>query len=184
MPARRLLLVAALGGSLAAPAFADATRYRPPVPAIEAVLKAAPIPVVVIAPHRAVIAIETPLRYPPVADLARPMLRLAGLRLDPVTNGIHHAPAMTSLAFERVADGRVTRVALPPGAHLTALRFSPDGSRFAVTNATPHGTELWLGTTDATRATRVANLAVNDVLRDAVRWLPDGTHIAVRAVDR
>ena len=180
----RLLLAAALSGALAAPALADATRYRAPVPAIEAVLKAPPIPVVVLAPQRDVIAIETPLRYPPVADLARPMLRLAGVRIDPLTNGVHHAASMTSLAFERVADGRITRVALPAGAHLTALRFSPDGSRFALTNATPHGTELWLGTTAAARATRVANIAVNDVFHDAVRWLPDGAHVAVRAVDR
>jgi dipeptidyl aminopeptidase/acylaminoacyl peptidase len=184
MLARRLLLAAALCASLAAPAFADATRYRAAAPAIEAVLKAPPIPFVVVGPRRAVIAVETPLRYPPVADLARPMLRLAGLRIDPVTNGIHHAPSATSLAFERVADGRVARVALPAGAHLTALQFSPDGTRFAVTNATPHGTELWLGTTADGRAARVANLAVNDVFRGAVRWMPDGAHVVVRAVDR
>jgi len=113
------------------------------------------------------------------------MLRLAGLRIDPVTNGIHHAPAMTSLSFERVADGRVTRVALPAGAHLTALRFSPDGYRFAATNATPHGTELWLGTTADGHAARVANLAINDIFSgEGVRWMPDGTHVVVHAVDR
>ncbi len=184
MLARRFLIAVAAGVSLAAPASADATRYRPAAPAIEAVLKAAPIPFVVVGPRRDVIAIETPLRYPPVADLARPMLRLAGLRIDPVTNGIHHSSAATSLAFERVADGRVARVALPAGAHVTALAFSPDGSRFAVTNATPHGTELWLGTTANARAARVANLAVNDVFRNPVRWLPDGAHVVVRAVDR
>ncbi|HEY6234042.1 MAG TPA: prolyl oligopeptidase family serine peptidase, partial [Candidatus Elarobacter sp.] len=184
MLASRLLLAAAVCALLAAPASADATRYRPAAPAIEAVLKAPPIPVVVVGPRRDVIAIETPLRYPPVGDLARPMLRLAGLRIDPVTNGIHHAAAMTSLAFERVADGRVVRVALPAGAHLTALQFSPDGTRFAVTNATPHGTELWVGTTADAHATRVANLAVNDVFRGAVRWMPDGARVIVRAVDR
>ena len=184
MLARRLLLAAALCGFLAAPAPAEPARYRAPVPAIEAVLKAPPIPIVVVAPKRTFIAIETPLRYPPVADLARPMLRLAGLRIDPLTNGIHHAPAATSLAFERVADGRIARVALPAGAHLTELRFSPDGARFAVTNATPHGTELWLGTTADARAARVANVLVNGVFPDAVRWLPDGAHLAVRAVDR
>jgi dipeptidyl aminopeptidase/acylaminoacyl peptidase len=184
MLARRLLLAAIAVATLAAPASADATRYRAAAPAIEAVLKAPPLPFVVVGPRRDVIAIETPLRYPPVADLARPMLRLAGLRIDPVTNGIHHAPAVTSLAFERVADGHVARVALPAGAHVTALAFSPDGSRFALTNATPHGTELWLGTTADARASRVANVAVNDVFRNPVRWLPDGTHVVVRAVDR
>jgi len=184
MLVRRLLLAAAVCVSLAAPASADATRYRPAAPAIEAVLKAPPIPVVVVGPRRDVIAIQTPLRYPPVADLARPMLRLAGLRIDPLTNGIHHAPATTSLAFERVSDGRIARVALPTGAHVTSLQFSPDGTRFAVTNATPRGTELWLGTTADAHAARVANLAVNDVFRGAVRWMPDGAHVVVRAVDR
>jgi dipeptidyl aminopeptidase/acylaminoacyl peptidase len=173
-----------LAGGPAAPALADATRYRIPPPSIEAALNAPPIPVVSVGPRRGIISLGTPLRYPPVADLARPMLRLAGLRIDPVTNGIHHARATTSLAFERVADGRRVNVALPAGAHLTALRFSPDGSRFAVTNATPHGTELWLGTTAGARTMRVANLSVNDVFREAVRWLPDGVHVAVRAVDR
>lgn len=184
MLARLVLAAAAAGAVLTAPAGADATRYRPAPPAIDAILEAPAIPVVVIAPRREFVAVETQLRYPPVGDLARPMLRLAGLRIDPLTNGIHHAPAMTSLAFERVADGRVARVALPAGAHLTALRFSADGARFALTNATTHGTELWLGTTAGARAVRVANLAVNDVFRDAVRWTPDGAHVVVRAVDR
>ena len=72
MLARRLLLAAMAIAALAAPASADATRYRAAAPAIEAVLKAPPIPFVVVGPRRDVIAIETPLRYPPVADLARP----------------------------------------------------------------------------------------------------------------
>jgi dipeptidyl aminopeptidase/acylaminoacyl peptidase len=187
MLARRASIAAVLIASFAsaaAAAPADAPRYRKPPPAIEAALDARAIPTVTVAPRRDVLALQTPLRYPPVADLARPMLRLAGLRIDPLTNGIHHAAATTSLAFERVADGRVVRVALPAGARLTALRFSPDGSRFAATNATAHGTELWLGTTATGRAARVAQLAVNDVFSGAVRWSPDGAHVVVRAVDR
>jgi dipeptidyl aminopeptidase/acylaminoacyl peptidase len=184
MLARRLTIAAALCTSLAAPAFADATHYRKPPPAIEAALVAPPIPIVSTGPRRGVLALKTPLRYPPVADLARPMLRLAGLRIDPATNGIHHARATTSVALERVADGRVVRVALPPGAHVTALEFSPDESRFALTNATPSGTELWLGTTADGHAAPVAKLAVNDVFPNAFAWTPDATHLVVRAVDR
>jgi dipeptidyl aminopeptidase/acylaminoacyl peptidase len=184
MFALRVLAVAVLCTSLAAPASADTTRYRKPPAAIEAVLNAPPTPVSILAPKRDVIALETPLRYPPVADLARPMLRLAGLRIDPATNGTHHAPAMTTLAFERVADGRIRRVTLPAGAHLTSLRFSPDSTRFAFTNATPQGTELWLGTTKDARVRRVAHLAVNAIFPGAVKWMPDGTHVVVRATDR
>ncbi|HYW54952.1 MAG TPA: prolyl oligopeptidase family serine peptidase [Candidatus Elarobacter sp.] len=184
MLARRLSVAVFLCASLAAPAFADAVRYRTPPPAIEAALNAPPVPVVVLGPRRGVLTIQTPLRYPPVADLARPMLRLAGLRIDPATNGIHHAPARTSVAFERVAGGRVVRAALPANARVTSLALSPDESRFALTNATSHGTELWLGATADGRAARVANLAVDDVFSGAVRWAPDGAHLIVRAVDR
>jgi len=53
-----------------------------------------------------------------------------------------------------------------------------------MTNATPHGTELWIGTIADGRASRVANLAVNDVFPEALRWAPDGMHLVVRAVDR
>lgn len=166
------------------PAGADAPRYRTPPAAIEAVLAAPPLPGVQVAPRRDVLVLTTPLRYPPVADLARPILRLAGLRIDPASNGIHHAPAATGLSLERVADGRVVRLALPPGAHAANLRFSPDGSRFALTNATAHGTELWLGTTADGRLRRVANLAVNAVFPDPLVWAPDGAHLIVRAVDR
>jgi dipeptidyl aminopeptidase/acylaminoacyl peptidase len=184
MLARRFTIAALLCASLTASALADPARYRLPPPAIEAALNAPPVPVVTVGPRRRTLTIATPLRYPPVADLARPMLRLAGLRIDPATNGIHHAPARTSLAFERIADGRVARVALPDGARITAVAIAPDESRFAMTNATAHGTELWIGTVADGRAARVANLAVNDVFPEAVRWMPDGVHLVVRAVDR
>jgi len=179
-----LLCASLLGSGLRAPALAAPALYRTPPPAIEAALNAPPIPLVTVGPRRGIITIGTPLRYPPVGDLARPMLRLAGLRIDPLTNGIHHARATTSLSFERIADGRVARVAVPASAHLTAVLLSPDESRFAFTNATPHGTELWIGTTADGRAARVTGLAVNDVFPDAIVWAPDGAHLIVRAVDR
>jgi len=166
------------------PASADATQYRTPPPAIEAALNAPALPNVFVAPRRDVFALVTPLRYPPVADLARPMLRIAGLRIDPAANGIHHAPSAIAVSLERVADGRVVRVALPPQPHVAALSFSPDGTRFAFTNATPHGTELWLGTTSDGRTRRVEGLSVNAVFPDAVVWAPHGSQLIVRAIDR
>jgi dipeptidyl aminopeptidase/acylaminoacyl peptidase len=191
MNARRslfaVLVIACVATSplaIAVPACADATRYRTPPPAIEAALNAPALPNVIVSPRRDVIALVTPLRYPPVADLARPMLRIAGLRIDPATNGIHHAPSAIALSFERIADGRVVRVALPPQPHVAALSFSPDGTRFAFTNATPRGTELWLGTTADGRTRRVEGLFVNAVFPDAVAWSPRGAQLIVRAVDR
>ena len=57
-------------------AIAD-TPYRMPPKAIADVLNAPPLPVFIVNPAGDGFAMVTP-RYPPVADLARPMLRIAG----------------------------------------------------------------------------------------------------------
>src|SRR5262249_29315655 len=63
--------------------------YRKAPPAIAAVLDAPPTPVVSVSPARDHLLLVQGVRYPPIADLAEPMLRLAGLRINPRTNGPH-----------------------------------------------------------------------------------------------
>jgi dipeptidyl aminopeptidase/acylaminoacyl peptidase len=112
------------------------------------------------------------------------MLRIAGLRIDPRTNGVHHAFAYTTLALERVADGHRIRVALPTNARITAMQFSPDGTRFAFANATASGTDLYLGTTATGALARVAGVELNGIFGDPIAWMPDGRHLLVRALAR
>jgi dipeptidyl aminopeptidase/acylaminoacyl peptidase len=162
---------------------ADPALYRTPPAPIAAVLDAPPLPVYVVSPSHDAFAIGTPLRYPPVADLARPMLRLAGLRIDPQTNSIHHAYAFTALSIERVSDGVAHAVALPPGARITALDFSPDGKRYAFANATSHGTDLYVADSIAATPVRVAGVELNGIFGDPMSWMPDG-RLLVRAIAR
>ncbi len=161
---------------------AVALAYREPPEAIADVFGAPPLPVVLPSPTHDTLAILTPLRDPTIVELARPMLRIAGLRIDPRTNGVHHAPASTTLALERVADGTTIEVPLPPHARITALRFSPDGTRFALANATATGTELYLGTTATGALARVPDLGLNGLFGTPFAWLPGCTHLLARAV--
>ena len=87
----------------------------------------------------------TGVRYPPLSDLAQPMLRLAGLRINPNTNGPHRRPYYVALALKRISDGKDTQVALPSGAHIDFPQWSPDSKHFAFANTTPTGIELWIG---------------------------------------
>ena len=75
---------------LAIPSLAIAQgSYKQPPKEIMDVLNARAIPTTSISPTRDKIAVLEPLRYPPIADLAQPMLRLAGTRVNPSTNGPH-----------------------------------------------------------------------------------------------
>ena len=56
-----------------------------------------------------------PVRYPPIAEVAQPMLRLAGLRIDIRTNGPHLPFYNTAYTIKRLSDASDIPVAASPG---------------------------------------------------------------------
>ena len=97
---------------------AGQSSYKAPAQSIMDVLNAPAIPNTSISPARDRIALLEPLRYPPIAELAQPMLRLAGVRVNPNTNGQHRQAYSVSLKLKNIADGRETAVALPANAQI------------------------------------------------------------------
>src|SRR5436309_2229043 len=64
-----------------------ATGYQKPPKVITDVLESPATPIVVVSPTRDRLLVVESKRHPSVADLAQPMLRLAGHRINPATNG-------------------------------------------------------------------------------------------------
>src|SRR5215213_9709612 len=110
--------------------------YKQPPKEILDVLNAPAIPSTSISPTRDKIAMTAPLRYPPIADLAQPMLRMAGTRVNPNTNGPHLQGYSPTLRFKNVSDGKEIDVTLPSGAKVTGVQWSPDGKHVAFGNVT------------------------------------------------
>ncbi len=150
---------------------------------IHDILSAAPTPLVLVSPKSDYLLVADRLQYPPIADLAQPMLRLAGLRINPATNGRHHPPRIVGLSLVEVATGKTRKVTgLPADAYLSAPEWSPDGAQFAFTNATANGTELWVGNAAAASASRYEGVKINAVLGEAVQWMPDGHSLLVQTI--
>src|SRR6266487_1988119 len=101
--------------------------YKKPPREILEILNAPVTPVASISPTRDNLLLATGLRYPPLADLAQPMLRLAGLRINPTTNGPHRSLYSVALTLKRIADGAEIKINLPPGAKISAAEWSSDG---------------------------------------------------------
>ena len=139
---------------------AQGTYMQPPKEIMD-VLNAPAIPSTSISPSRDRIAMFEPLRYPPIADLAQPMLRLAGTRVNPNTNAPHLQAYSVKLTIKNVSDGRETLVALPPNAKISGPQWSPDGRYIAFGNITATGVELWLVDTSNAKAKRLGNYYVN-----------------------
>src|SRR5260370_13585478 len=80
-------------------------RYQKPPKAVLDVFNAPPFPVAVPNPSGDTLLLATPVPYPPIADLAKPMLRLAGLRIDPTTNGDPPPPFSPALSPNKIPAG-------------------------------------------------------------------------------
>src|SRR6516225_8211541 len=79
--------------------------YHQPPKEIQDVLNAPPIPQISVSPRHDYAILMQAVRYPPITELAQPMLRLAGIRIDTNTNGLHMAPYFVSFAIKRLGDG-------------------------------------------------------------------------------
>ena len=157
---KRSIILLFLTTTLSVAAVAQGS-YKQPPKAIQDVLDAPAIPTTSVSPTRDKIALLEPLRYPPISELAEPMLRLAGSRINPKTNSQHRAPYSISIKLKNIADGKETSVVLPSGAKIVSPQWSPDGKHIAAGNITPGGIELWLIETATAKARKVNGILVN-----------------------
>ncbi len=162
-------------------AFAQASYQKPPKDVID-VLDAPATPAASISPGRDYMLLAQGVRYPPITELAQPMLRLAGLRINPNTNGQHRAPYYVKLTIKKIADGVETSVALPAGAQIGFPQWSMDGKHFAFTNTTASGIELWVGETATGKARVLNGFKVNAVLDGSAHWLPDNRTLLIQTI--
>jgi dipeptidyl aminopeptidase/acylaminoacyl peptidase len=157
--------------------------YRKPPKEILDVLHAPAPPLTEVSPPRThVLLIEREL-MPPIAELAKPMHRLAGLRINPANNG-RHMPGVTvtGLTVKAIESGAETRIALPAGVRFTMPRWSPDGKRFALLGYRPDAVELYFGEVGSTALRRVPGLRVNDTMQGIPGWWSGSDELLVMAV--
>src|SRR5260370_5134655 len=121
--------------------------YKRPPKEVMDVLNAPATPQASISPTRDARLLSTSLRYPPLADLAQPMLRLAGLRINPASNSPHRLQYAVALTLKRITDGTEMKIDPPPGAKIGAPQWSADGKHVAFLNTTANRVEVYVGET-------------------------------------
>ncbi len=120
-------------------------------------------------------------RHAPVADLAEPVVRLAGLRINPVNNGPHRAPRCVELLLQPLPDGKERAVVLPAGARITPPVWSPDGSHFAFLRFGSREVELWVGDGKRGAARRLRG-GINAAMGEPFQWMPDSQSLLCQTV--
>jgi hypothetical protein len=109
------------------------------------------------------------------------MLRIGGLRINPVNTTQHRQPYSVKLTLKNISDGKEFPVAFPAGAQLISPVWSTDGKYIAAGNVTSAGVELWIVETATAKAKKIGKVQVNTAF-GGFGWAPDQKSLLVNLV--
>jgi dipeptidyl aminopeptidase/acylaminoacyl peptidase len=160
---------------LFAPAAAQSGYQTPPAP-IPSILDAPPLPFGSTSPDGQYLLLMERANMPPISEVAAPMLRLAGMRINPATNGpagsYYTLTGFTIKNLEDQTEQPVTgRFDGTPG----FASWSPDGQWITFTNTHENGVEQWVAQVATGEARRVIG-GVNEAA-GGCEWMPDGERL-------
>jgi dipeptidyl aminopeptidase/acylaminoacyl peptidase len=160
--------------------------YKHPPRPIADLIDARPTPTVILSPTKEWMAIGERRPLPPIAELAQPELRLAGLRINPRTNGPSRESYFTDLKLLRIDGGQERAVeGIPAKPRIGNVRWSPDGKKVAFTSTAEKGIELWYLDVEKPAARRVTPRLLNGASGAPFQWVSDSnTFIARFVVER
>jgi dipeptidyl aminopeptidase/acylaminoacyl peptidase len=171
------------------PSASDPPKYSLPPKNIVDVFDAEFLPQTTVSPNRLVVALTKARAYPTIGELSQPMLRLAGSRVNPRTNGPHRASGLPgtgiySIALKKIADGAEVNVPMPPQARISHVKFSPDGSKLAFLNTKESAIELWVAdsSTGSAKAIVTGPDRINATAGDPCDWVRDNVTLVCELV--
>jgi dipeptidyl aminopeptidase/acylaminoacyl peptidase len=153
--------------------------YRIPPDPIPRIVTAEPPPALSLSPDRSRIALLGRRALPGIADLARPEVRLAGVRVDPATNGPSAPQHFHWVTLGTLTEEATRPVELPEDPRLSDLRWSPDGRWLAFVHTAERGLELWVADVATGRSRRLTD-RLNGALGSAYQWEPGSGTLLVK----
>jgi len=120
-------------------------------------------------------------KYKSIAELSETELRLAGLRINPVTNTGSRNRYYNNITIMEVGEKEDVQVkGLPKEPRLTNFTWSPKQTKLAFTNTTSSGVELWILDLETASCKKLTEPALNDNVGRSFYWFPNGEKLLVK----
>lgn len=122
-------------------------------------------------------------QFKTIAELSETELRLAGLRINPVTNIGSRTRYYNKVELQRVGDKKTINIeGLPEQYRVSNIEWSPDESKVAFTNTTQKGVELWVLDVASAAAKKISEDNLNANMGQPYIWQPDGSGFLVKVL--
>ena len=171
--------LAALLGAAAGQAQEPAGYLTPPREIVD-ILDAPAAPQVVVSPTGDTVALLERPGMPPLSELAQPMLRLAGYRINPRTNGPHTTAGARRITLRPIGGGAEHVFDAPVETSLGRAEFSPDGSRLLFTLTRYNGIEAWVMEVASGQVRPLSDTSINATWGDPCDWLDQNATVVCR----
>ncbi len=121
--------------------------------------------------------------YKTLDDLNQDEMKLAGLRINPITNISSTVTYVNNLKIRKVKDFKVEPIQvsnLPQNPKIANISWSPDDSKIAFTHTTSNGVELWVIDVKTASAKKLTNDNLNANLGSPFVWHIDNQTLLVK----
>ena len=157
--------------------------YKMPPKAIADLVDAPVTPNISISPNKKNILILERASLPSIEELSQPELRLAGLRISPMTNGRSRANSYKGILIQNIKSGKQKKVkGLPKNAKISSVSWSPDSKRIAMSVINGNQINLYLSETKTGKAKLLIKKPLNTIYGSAFYWLSDSKSLIIKTI--
>ena len=157
------------------------TTYQTPPQEVIDIVDATPEPSVSLSPDAKWMLYIDRNSMPDIADLARRMVGVAGMRIDPIANGAFQTDYSRGLSIRKRESNALTRIPIAQPVRIATISWSHDSQSFVFTNVTESGTQLWWVSIDNPEQPIQLTDQLSTVL-GSIEWMPDGKRVLCNLV--
>ncbi|MEO8795438.1 MAG: prolyl oligopeptidase family serine peptidase [Daejeonella sp.] len=162
----------------------DELKYQKPPQSIINLVDAPQQPTVIINSDGSTMVFLQNPGLPGIAEVARPEVRIAGLRINPKTNGLSRTAYHNGISVKSIKKNEDFEFSgLPDVLKISDVSWSPDESKLAFSNQSSYGIELWVADLKTMEANRLTDFYLNDTYNKPFIWAPNGKSILAKFVD-
>jgi dipeptidyl aminopeptidase/acylaminoacyl peptidase len=123
--------------------------------------------------------------YKSLDDLNQEEMRLAGLRINPITNISSTITYVNNLKLRKIKEKAEIQIAgLPQNPKIANVSWSPNEKKIAFTNTTNSGVELWIVDVLSATAKKVTQDNLNANLGNPYNWRKDNETLLVKMLPK
>lgn len=159
---------------------AQSSSYKLPPQAVVDIIDASPAPGVSFSPDREWMLLVDRDAMPDIADVSRRMLALAGMRIDPTSNGSFQTSFIRGITLVKRSDliknnESKIRIQLPDDVKISRISWSHNSQYFSIAVVTEKGQQLWVAKVGDPKP-RLLTDRLNTIMTGP-QWLPNGNQM-------